>query len=645
MARQLLFLLIAVLLIRLPFLNQATQGDDVYYLAGAQYAQTDPFHPSHARYLFVGQEVTMQGHPHPPLNVWFLAGLLALVGDIREVPFHAAYILFSLLAALSMWSLARRFSPRPLLATLLFLVTPAFVVNGNSFEADVPFLAFWMASAALFVAAVDAGSPGRLAWAATAMAVAALAAYQSMLLAPILAVYLWMKRRRWAPGWLALAAAPGVLVLWQFYERVSSGVAPVSVVTGYFQSYALQTFKAKGLNAAALTGHAAWLIFPLLMILAFKPARRGFWLIAAALALCGAFLDWNPLYWASAGIGVLLFLWCGSRLGRKQDSDTRFLALWVLIFFAAALAIFFAGSMRYLLPMAAPVALLATRVLSGRPAWLAAGVALQMLLSLGLSVENYQHWDGYRRFAASFRKETETRRVWINGEWGLRYYFETDGGLPVRQGQGVQPEEMVVTSDLSFPIPLSTGGGAMVPVSELEIRSWLPFRLIGLGTRSGYSSVSFGVRPFDLATGPIDRVHASLVVERKPSLSYLEMSAPDAEHQIVSGIYELEEGRWRWMSAKAVLLLKPPEAASVVEVALYIPDSAPARRVSVSLDGVPVVEKTIASPGPYTLTSGPVAVASEAPALTISVNQTFSAPGDQRQLGIVLMGAGFKPAK
>ena len=54
-----------------------------------------------------------------------------------------------------MWSLARRFSPHPLWATLLFIAVPAFVVNGNSFESDLPFLAFWMAAVALYVAAVD----------------------------------------------------------------------------------------------------------------------------------------------------------------------------------------------------------------------------------------------------------------------------------------------------------------------------------------------------------------------------------------------------------------------------------------------------------------------------------------------------------
>ena len=127
-------------------------------------------------------EVDLRGQPHPPLDGWVLAGLIAIFGDVKEVPFHAAYIAFSLIAAAAMWSLARRFSPHPLWATLLFLAVPAFVVNGNSFETDLPFVAFWMAAVALFVD----GHPG---WSALPMALAAMTSYQTVFLIPILAVY------------------------------------------------------------------------------------------------------------------------------------------------------------------------------------------------------------------------------------------------------------------------------------------------------------------------------------------------------------------------------------------------------------------------------------------------------------------------
>src|SRR5688500_6926481 len=130
----------------------------------------------------------MRGHPHPPLNAWILAGLLAIFGDVYEVPFHAGYALFSVIAVCAMWSLARRFTDWPLGATLLFVSTPAFLVNGNSLESDLPFLAFWMAGIAAFVT-------GRLWLAALCLALAATAAYQAVVATPILSLYCWLHAR------------------------------------------------------------------------------------------------------------------------------------------------------------------------------------------------------------------------------------------------------------------------------------------------------------------------------------------------------------------------------------------------------------------------------------------------------------------
>jgi hypothetical protein len=84
--KQLLVVALFVLALRLPFLNQAIQGDDVYYLYGAEHAQVDPLHPNHARYAFQGVVVDMRGHPHPPLNSWYLAGLLAIFTRFRFMP-------------------------------------------------------------------------------------------------------------------------------------------------------------------------------------------------------------------------------------------------------------------------------------------------------------------------------------------------------------------------------------------------------------------------------------------------------------------------------------------------------------------------------------------------------------------------------
>lgn len=611
--RQVLLILGIVLLLRLPFLTQPIQGDDPYYLFGAQHALIDPAHPSHARYVFQGELVDMRGHPHPPLNLWILAGLLAVFGDVYEVPFHAFYILFSLIAALSMWSLAQRFSDWPLGATLLFLSVPAFVVNGNSLESDLPFLAFWLAGIALFVAS-------RFGWAAVALALAAMTAYQAVVATPILFAYCWLHARRSRTPW-AVALTPVIVIAgYQLYERMTSGALPATVLAGYFSKYGLQQLANKLKNAAALTAHTGWLVFPLLAALAFR--KR--WIVAVIAAGLACFIDPNPLFSVSFGIGALIIVSCINPLN-------DFLKTWIVLFFGASLVIFFAGSARYLLPMAAPVALLAAR----ERKWVAPAFAANLALGLGLAWVNYQHWDGYRQFVAGIRKDISEKRVWTNSELGLRYYLESEGALQLSRTQVVQEGDWIVTSELAFPFAVTA---PTARVMERSITATLPLRLLALHSKSAYSTALLGFRPFDISTGPIDRVRVDAVLDRKPTLSYLPMSAPEAQVQLVSGVYQLE-GQARWTSGQALFLLKPPPTPAPLQLKIFIHDTAPARRIAIRLDNQLIHEESFAGPGLYTITTKPVSGS----AVSVSVDKTFSAPGDNRTLGVMLIEAGFAP--
>ena len=608
-----------VLALRLPFLNQALQGDDVLYLTEAEHAQIEPLHPKHTAYVFMGHEIDMRGQSHPPLNGWVLAVLIGIFKDVSEIPFHAAYILFSLIAAFSALALARRFSPNPLLATLLFLATPAFVINGASLEADVPFVALWLLATALYVYAVDNSSMRILIASALAMALAGICAYQSILLTPILFLY----GRKWRAARMATLTPVAALLAWQLFERLSTGALPAGVLAGYIQSYGLEVFSQKIKSAVALTGHLAWLVFPILWL---PP------LVTLPVAIGAAFYDPNPLFWGSVAVGVGILIWC-ARNWRE------FPAQWVLVFFAGAVAIFFAGSARYLLPIALPLAILATRRAGLRLLKLSLGCGLA--LGLLLASVNYQHWDGYRQFAAALKKDVETKRAWINGEWGLRYYFESEGGVPLLQGQAIHADEMVVTSDLSYPTTFTSGGGVMAPTAQRTITSRIPLRLVAFKGRAAYSTTMFGLRPFDISLAPIDQVRAEIMLERKPELADLAMSAPQADQQIAGGIYQLESGQWRWMGQSATVLLKPPGQPTPVVVRFTIPPASPAREITVELNGHPVASKIYTAPGTYTLASQPQMPGGESATVTIKLDKSFSVQGDNRQLGAVLTEIGF----
>jgi len=360
------------------------------------------------------------------------------------------------------------------------------------------------------------------------------------------------------------------------------------------RSYGFQTLANKLPSAAALAVHACFMVFPALL-----PA-------------------------------AVLAAW------KRRDRETAFLAAWVALFFGGAAVLFFAGSARYLLPMAAPVALLVSRL---RVRWLAIGFAGQVALSLALATVNYQHWDGYRRFARQIRATTAGHRVYIDGEWGLRYYMEADGGLPLERGQVLRAGDIVVSSQLAYPIAFTA---PTAPIAERAIRATLPLQLIGLEARSGYSTATKGLRPFDISTAPIDIVRAAVVLDRHPTLTYLPMNAPEARDQIISGLYEVESGAWRWMSGSAVVLLKSPAQPLPIEAVFTIPDAAPARHVELLLDGRVAASETYGGPGAYTLKSPPQPLAGETATVTLTVDRTFSAPGDRRELGMVVAGIGFR---
>ncbi len=622
-----LIVVLLVLALRLPFLHQAIQGDDPYYLYGAEHAQIDPLHPHSTRYLFQGDLVDMRGLPHPPLNAWVLAAPLAMLGHVSEAPFHFLYILWSLIAALAMWSLAQRFCDQPLIATLLFLAVPAFVVNGNSLEADLPFLAMWMAAIALFVKAVDENSASMLAGSAIFAALAGLTAYQAILLTPVLAVYLFEKRRSWKTAWIVILAAPAALAAWQLFEWASTGVLPAAVLAGYMKSYSLEATANKLRSAAALIGHAGWIVSPLIVFFLRGPKWR--WIAAGAAGVCALVYDANPIFVLAVAGGVFLLATCV-----RRDFSRDFISLWILIFFGGAAVVFFAGSARYLLPIAAPVAILAVR-LCPRPV-LIAGFALQMMLSLGLAVVNFEHWDAYRQFAESLKKDASEHRVWINAEWGLRWYLEQEGALPMARDQVVGEGDIVVTSALALPL---TVNAPLAPISEIEIRPAIPLRTISLDRRSAYSAVSErGLLPFEISTAPIDRVRAEVVTERNPQLIWITPGDPQAAAQIVSGLSP--DG---WMGDKATVLLKRPDHLLPLRLEISIPPLAPARHIQMLVNGRLVAEDTFARPGNYVISVPPDAsLKGTALTVTLTVDATFSVPTDRRRLGIVIIGVGFR---
>jgi hypothetical protein len=95
------------------------------------------------------------------------------------------------------------------------------------------------------------------------------------------------------------------------------------------------------------------------------------------------------------------------------------------------------------------------------------------------------------------------------------------------------------------------------------------------------------------------------------------------------------------MTQQASVMLKLPEKLASVEVKLYIPADAPARHVQLLVDGQLIAEDTFPKDGAYKL-SAPFKAPGPTATITIIVDKTHTVPGDQRKLGVVITGLGFR---
>lgn len=641
MRRQIFIVVVVVLLLRLPFLNTAAQWDDFNYLAAGHYALTNPAHPSHVEYVFQGEMHSMRGHPHPPGMAWILALCMLVLGPFREIPCHAAFLIFSIVAGLSMLMLARRFVPGGAVeATLLFLAVPASMVSGTSFESDLPLLAFWTLAMALYFEAVDRRDARWLAAAVLAMAAASMVAYTAFLIAPICVMWLLHRRCAWRPAWAVLVTPFVIIGGYQLYERIATGAFPASVLAGHFKTYGFQRLELKLKNAISLTAQIGFVLSPLIWIGLGR--RLKWWMglvaVAGATAIAVAQGDFTPLFVLQVAVGLLTLIWTVSKLRNKDD---RFLAAWVLLYFAAALAIFFAGAARYLLPLAAPLALLTARALKDRAGWLRAAALANIALGLGFAWVNAEHWNQARQFAYDAMERARGHRVWVSAEWGLLHYAEALGAKGLLTGTVLEPGDMLITSELSGSIPYATGGNTMETRLSRDVKPSLPVRIVGLGAGVGYATAGWGLKAFDFSSGLVDRLTLVEAVGTEPVLSWLPMNAPEAQFQIVSGASRVEANAWRWAERRSVYRLKTPTGQAFVSADIFIPDVAPGRTVSLLVDGKPVAQQTYGAPGGYTLRSPELVLDGRAATVTLLIDKDFQPAGESRRLGVIVCGIGF----
>ncbi len=137
----------------------------------------------------------------------------------------------------------------------------------------------------------------------------------------------------------------------------------------------------------------------------------------------------------------------------------------------------------------------------------------------------------------------------------------------------------------------------------------------------------------------------------EPRYSYIRTNDLRAAPQLLSGWYQVEEGSWRWMARRSeAVLAAPKRSPSKFEVELALPNGHLALtgpvKLTVLFNHQWFAEQTYAAEGPGALgrTVPPGLLVSGPLLVTLEVNKARppGVGGDQRELGAIVLGLGFK---
>jgi hypothetical protein len=431
---------------------------------------------------------------------------MALFGEsVRGL--HLLAILMAVLAAACGVLLARRFTRHPVVAMALVFVSPAVLPIAN-LMVDVPALALGLASAVVFVGAVDRRSWPQAALGGLLTALAVLTKYNAVVLVPLFALYALLRGR--ARYLTSMAIPVAVLGLWSLHNAIVWGEVHLLITSAYkpYEKTAADLWQA--FYTAAVVPGSSFFFLGVLGLARLRLRGLAVWGWLAAVLLIGpTHMYWwrSPTliateYWAFAANTVLLLVFASAatrglpegprrpltrgllldlvRRGPASpaESDRRdslFLWLWIAGVMLFQMLFAFHQAPRYHILALSPLALLLIRTLdaavpSFRPLHHAAAwgsVAVGLVMALFVAAADDAHARANRELPARVSQKygAEGGKIYCVGHWGFQFYceelgftaFDAIGGEVAENDLVIVPENNQLSNLPKAFEPLPTG--------------------------------------------------------------------------------------------------------------------------------------------------------------------------------------------
>ena len=543
---QVLIVAVFTLLLMLPFLARPFHMDDAGFIELARAKLAEPLQTVLHDYTFFGQENEEFLDTHPPLVPSYIALVIKVAGE-SETAAHIAFLVFPLIAAISMYFLARKYTRHSLLAALMFIATPGAMVMSQGLMSDMPGVAFWLAAVTLYLYALDRNRLWMMALCGVMLTLGVFASYQVLSVIPLLFVYALLRRR------LSLVAIlPFVLPLSSFASYAVWHYSVLGMLPrfsyGVGAPLAWYSIVQKGASVFATVG-GALVFFPVLMrVLLGKSWDFAVYLafvVPLWVAALFQFLTGN--YSAGAAVMSILLIPLGilllyqifadgwqrleDHISEKQAGDFMLL-IWLagVLFYLVVLMPY--ASVRYLLPAFPPLILLFVRLVEDRigseraiKGILAAAVLTTAGLGFLVAVADYQLAAANRDFAQNEGARygriaaEEGHQVWFVGEFGFRYYMEQQGFKELPKDTQIPEGDLVIQSPLADPRPFSEELERRVElIDTVGYAGPLPVRTISFSAKAGFYGHFWGILPWSVDFGNVEEYLVYKVVPLKQKL-------------------------------------------------------------------------------------------------------------------------------
>jgi len=383
-SRRLIVIIIPIICL-IPFINKAFHIDDTLFLWCAKQIQAHPvdFYGFTANW-YGSKEPMYLINQNPPLVPYYISAVTWLFGW-NEIILHIAFLIPSVGFSIGVYYLARSFCPRPDIAALIAVLTPAFLVSSTNIMTDTMMMALYLWATFFWIYGMEKNRALYFLYAAILMSFSALTKYFGMTIIPLMLVYSLVAKRKFDIRILFLIIPVIILIGYQWTALLLYDCNLIFNAASYnivrFQTDRTELIT-KILTGLSYTGGCLGGIFfysHLLWNRRMLVCGSIFLALLFAVLLCMDSVGTIPLrnsYGIRWGLiihlslfvlaGILILILAAADLWENRNAKSLLLFLWVFGTFLFASYVNWTMSARNILPMTPAVGILVMRRFKGR---------------------------------------------------------------------------------------------------------------------------------------------------------------------------------------------------------------------------------------------------------------------------------------